>query len=216
MSTLEDEAPIGRVPPDIVQATGDVQRLPQIKPGRSDPFASLPARPYLVQKQSDSRPASPSNSSTADTTGSDTRASAPQPPPVPNSPQTVIPVPIVNQLPSPPLAQSPPPVAAVPTTPIAVAPTPELSNPTASESTNVAHTASTHSFEFSGVVQTGDRVNIIVEEPSGSRYVQVGERVGNGQFIIKSVDFNQGSTPAIILEKGGTETMHWVGTPIAM
>ena len=217
LSTLNDgELPPGRLPPDIVPATGDVQRLPQIEPGRRDPFASLPVRPFLVQRQPvasssiastpiPATPSVPASVPTAPATG--------QPATVPPSPQAVVPVPIATQLPSPPLAQRP--VTPVPTVPVATTPVPERPTSVSSESVSVA-SATPPSFEFSGVVQVGDRVNIIVEEPSGSRYVQVGERVGNGQFVIKAVDFNQGSTPAVILERGGAESVHWVGSPIAM
>lgn len=210
LSTLGDELPPGRLPPEIVPATGDAQRLPVIEPGRRDPFASLPTRPFLVQQAATSSAAVPSFPSRP-------AEPSPQPAAVPSSPQAVSPVPIASQLPAAPVASAPPRVVPQPVPTIPVATAPELAQPSVPESVSVASSLpASPSFEFSGVVQMGDRVNIIVEEPSGSRYVQVGERVGNGQFVIKSVDFNQGATPAVILERGGTETVHWVGSPIAL
>ena len=209
------------MPPDIVPATGEDQRLQAIEPGRSDPFASLPTRPFLVYQ----RPVASNSVTTTSMVPTDATVPAPplvstgQPSVVPPPPQTVVPVPIASQLPTPSLAQRQPsvPVATTSPIPIAVTASPITASPTASESVSVASAVPTSpSFEFSGVVQLGDRVNIIVEEPSGSRYVQIGERVGNGQFVIKAVDFNQGSTPAVILERNGTESMYWVGHPIAL
>lgn len=220
LSTLDGGLPPGRLPPDIVPATGEDQRLPEIEPGRSDPFASLPTRPFVVHQ----RPVATSIAPTDEAVPASSLVSTGQPSVVPPSPQTVVPVPIASQLPTPSLAQRQPrvPVATVPPIPVAVpdSPVPDSPVPTSaseSESVSVASAFPTSpNFEFSGVVQLGDRVNIIVEEPSGSRYVQIGERVGNGQFVIKAVDFNQGSTPAVVLERGGTESIHWVGTPIAL
>ena len=230
LSTLDDglsprQLPEGRLPPHIVPATGDAQRLHVIQPGRSDPFSSLPVQPFLVQQSpgvSNSGPAVPVDATNTTTV---TPPSVPngqplnsQPATVPPAPQAVVPVPITSQLPTP-LQRQPQqsqPAAAVPTVPISATSSTVPTSPIASDANGVSPLSAAASFEFSGVVQMGDRVNIIVEEPSGSRYVQIGERVGNGQFLIKSVDFNQGGTPAVILDRGGTESVHWVGNPIAM
>ena len=214
LSTLDDGPPTGRLPLDIVPATGDAQRLSEIEPGRRDPFASLPARPFLVQQRpvaSSSVSSPPVALPTAPTPTPSTTTE--QSPVVPATPQAVEPIPLARQIPTPPVQRQPVPVAPVPTVPVAVPPAPiPVAPPIAPEAVSVASALpASPSFEFSGVVQMGDRVKIIVEEPSGSRYVQVGERVGNGQFVIKAVDFNQGSTPAVILERGGTESVHWVG-----
>ena len=232
LSTLNDGLPPGRLPPDIVPATGEEQRLPEIEPGRSDPFASLPARPFLVHQRpvASTSVAGPTMPPTDESVPTPPLVSTGQPPVVPPSPQTVetvVPVPIASQFPTPSLTQrqpsvprvpvptSPVPTSPVPTSPVPTSPVPAA--PSESESVSVASASpSSPSFEFSGVVQLGDRVNIIVEEPSGSRYVQIGERVGNGQFVIKAVDFNQGSIPAVVLERGGTQSIHWVGNPIAL
>lgn len=235
LSTLDNELPPGRLPPEIMPATGDTQRLPEIEPGRRDPFASLPARPFLVQQPSVSAVPSPASvvSPTSTTSTGSPASSTPRPqavavpPALPERPAVVVPVPITQQLPTPTLVQRQPrvPVTAAPTAPIAVAPLPVPASrqprtvapsSTPSEAAAAPSPSPSQSFEFSGVVQVGDRVNIIVEEPSGSRYVEIGARVGDGQFLIKAVDFNQGPNPAVILERGGTESVHWVGNPIAM
>ena len=208
LSTLDDGLPPGRLPPEIVPATGNAERLPQIESGRRDPFASLPVRPFLVQQN----PVASTSIATPPSVPTPSSVTPGQPT-IPPSPQVVVPVPITSQRPTPPIA---PPQPSVPTVPTVVETAVPNASPLPVEPVNVASVPPSPSFEFSGVVQVGDRVNIIVEEPAGSRYVQIGERVGNGQFVIKSVDFHQGSTPAVILERGGIESMHWVGSPIAM
>lgn len=210
LSTLDDDLPPGRLPPEIVPATGDFQRLPLIEPGRRDPFASLPTQPFLVPQRA------VASSSVATPAAAERPAAPSAQPAVPSSPQSVIPVPVASQLPSLPIVPTPSRVVPQPVPTVPVVTAPESTQPASEPGSVSSSNPTSPSFEFSGVVQMGDRVNIIVEEPSGSRYVQVGERVGNGQFVIKSVDFNQGATPAVILERGGTETVHWVGSPISM
>lgn len=232
LSTTERDLPPGRLPLDILPATTDTQRISQIQPGRQDPFSSLPVRPVVVQREASISPAA--LPSTPPTTTS------PRTVPVPATPQAVAPVPISRQQPTVPLSTNLAPPSSVVVSPAAQLPATQLPAPQASaprlipvpssivpssapetmdnnQAIPAIPTAPTRSpaIAFSGVVQVGDRVNIIVEEPSGSRYVTVGATVGNGQFVIKAVDFARGATPAIILDRGGVESVHWVGEPVA-
>ncbi|MBW4650422.1 MAG: hypothetical protein KME06_17305 [Kastovskya adunca ATA6-11-RM4] len=65
----------------------------------------------------------------------------------------------------------------------------------------------------SGVVQVGGVPSAIVDAPneSASRYVRVGERLSNGQVLVKRIDMNQGPTPVVILEQYGIEVARRVG-----
>ena len=67
--------------------------------------------------------------------------------------------------------------------------------------------------EISGVVQVGNQIQIIVKVPTEatSRYVKVGQRVANGQVLIKRVEFKRGDDPSVILEQNGVEVTKVVG-----
>jgi len=64
-----------------------------------------------------------------------------------------------------------------------------------------------------GVVQAGGRTNAIVQVPNEptSRYVQAGQRVANGQVLVKRIEMNRGPTPVVILEQYGIEVARGVG-----
>ncbi|NEQ20197.1 MAG: hypothetical protein F6K28_13310 [Microcoleus sp. SIO2G3] len=64
-----------------------------------------------------------------------------------------------------------------------------------------------------GVVQAGGRTNAIVQVPNEptSRYVQAGQRVANGQVLVKRIEMNRGPTPVVILEQYGIEVARAVG-----
>lgn len=69
------------------------------------------------------------------------------------------------------------------------------------------------SVEVSGVVQVGDRPQAIVKAPNEptSRYVTVGQRLANGQVLVKRIEMNEGSNPVVILEQYGIEIAKAVG-----
>jgi hypothetical protein len=54
---------------------------------------------------------------------------------------------------------------------------------------------------------------VIVRVPSEptSRYVKVGQRLSNGQVLVKRVDLNSGGDPIVILEENGVEVAKSVG-----
>lgn len=64
-----------------------------------------------------------------------------------------------------------------------------------------------------GVVQVGGRTNAIVQVPNEptSRYVQAGQRLANGQVLVKRIEMNRGPTPVVILEQYGIEVARAVG-----
>ncbi|MEG4107808.1 hypothetical protein [Microcoleus sp. S13_C5] len=67
--------------------------------------------------------------------------------------------------------------------------------------------------EVSGVVKVGSETQVIVKVPNEptSRYVKVGQRLSNGQVLVKRVDLKQGGDPIVILEENGVEVAKGVG-----
>ncbi|MEG5057647.1 hypothetical protein QUB60_04535 [Microcoleus sp. A2-C5] len=67
--------------------------------------------------------------------------------------------------------------------------------------------------EVSGVVKVGNETQVIVRVPSEptSRYVKVGQRLSNGQVLVKRVDLKSGGDPIVILEENGVEVAKSVG-----
>jgi hypothetical protein len=68
--------------------------------------------------------------------------------------------------------------------------------------------------EVTGVVTIGNTTQAIVKAPNepSSRYVSVGQRLANGQVLVKRIDMNPGSDPVVILEENGIEVPIVVGT----
>ncbi|PSB29543.1 hypothetical protein [Stenomitos frigidus] len=68
--------------------------------------------------------------------------------------------------------------------------------------------------EVSGVVMVGGVAQAIVKAPNEetSRYVRVGQRLSNGQVLVKRIEMNAGSDPIVILEENGVEVSRAVGT----
>ena len=50
----------------------------------------------------------------------------------------------------------------------------------------------------------------VPNEPT-SRYVKIGQRLSNGQVLVKRVDLKQGADPIVILEENGVEVAKAVG-----
>lgn len=67
----------------------------------------------------------------------------------------------------------------------------------------------------SGVVQIGEQVQAIVRVPNegASRYVSVGQRLSNGEVLVKRIEMNQGAEPVVILEQYGVEVAKAIGEP---
>lgn len=67
--------------------------------------------------------------------------------------------------------------------------------------------------EVTGVVQVRGTLQAIVKAPNEqtSRYVQVGQRLSNGEILVKRIEMNRGSDPIVILEQNGVEVAKAVG-----
>ncbi len=68
--------------------------------------------------------------------------------------------------------------------------------------------------EVTGVVKIGGTVQAIVKAPNEptSRYVGVGQRLSNGQILVKRIELNPGLDPIVILEENGIEVPMAVGS----
>jgi hypothetical protein len=126
------------------------------------------------------------------------RQTAPQAPPIPDL--TVAGVP---DLPALPITETPPPWidpnAPPPAAPAAPPPPPP---------TDLAR-----GIEVTGVVKTDTDTKVIVKAPNEptSRYVSVGQRIANGQVLVKRVKFSPDSDPIVIFEQNGVEIARMVG-----
>ncbi|MGF1569476.1 MAG: hypothetical protein ACFCVD_15650 [Nodosilinea sp.] len=67
-----------------------------------------------------------------------------------------------------------------------------------------------------GVVDIGGENFAIVQSPdeSSSRYVKVGQRIANGQVLVKRINVG-GGDPVVVLEQNGIEVSRSVGSPPA-
>ena len=70
--------------------------------------------------------------------------------------------------------------------------------------------------EVSGVVVVGSVAHVIVKAPNeaSSRHRQVGQRLSNGQVLIKRLELKTGFDPIIILEENGIEVAKAIGEAI--
>jgi hypothetical protein len=63
--------------------------------------------------------------------------------------------------------------------------------------------------EVTGVVQLGGAAQAIVKAPNepSSRNVQAGERLSNGEVLVKRITADQGMSPVVVLEQNGVEVI---------
>lgn len=95
------------------------------------------------------------------------------------------------------------PGGALPLPPLAVGPRelPQLQEPTLAKT-----------IEVTGVVDAGGVPSAIVKVPNEpARSVRQGERLLNGQVLVKRIEVNSGPTPTVILEQFGQEVARQVG-----
>lgn len=109
---------------------------------------------------------------------------------------------------NPPVANRP----AIPTRPTSTAKLPEkspieslppLPDPTLAKAVQVT-----------GVIVVAGVPQAIIQAPNEatSRYVQAGQRISNGQILVKRIEMNRGSDPIVILEQNGVEVARAVGS----
>jgi hypothetical protein len=92
-------------------------------------------------------------------------------------------------------------------TPPALMPLPAIPEPTLARAV-----------EVSGVIVTMNGLaQAIVKAPNEptSRYVSAGQRLSNGQILVKRIEVNAGSDPTVILEQNGVEVSRSVGSKAA-
>jgi hypothetical protein len=70
--------------------------------------------------------------------------------------------------------------------------------------------------EVSGVVMVGGAPQAIVKAPNEetSRHVRVGQRISNGQVLVKRIEMNGGTDPIVIFEENGVEVARAVGATV--
>lgn len=191
-------SPQGILPPDLISSTDPNQRVQQVQGNRADPFALLPTTPTVQRTADDTQTAA------APTATSPTTAQSPpnQPRPTAQPPGTRPTTPNgqggTGQLaPIPELVPRRSPIAAAPPQP-----QPDLAR----------------AVQVTGVVQVGDTAYAIVDAPNepSSRYVQVGQRLSNGQVLVRRIEMNR-PEPVVVLEQNGIEVVRAVGegAPVA-
>ncbi|PZV06398.1 MAG: hypothetical protein DCF32_09935 [Leptolyngbya sp.] len=187
-------SPIARA--DLIQSTDPNERLQQINNSRTDPFAIVPIPPPPPRVIAP--PAPPGGSSgpaTARTTAGGGSGAGGARSPVAAAPGT-------SSTPSGGSgATSGGSGASRPTTPPPLAPLPQLPKPTLAEAVQVT-----------GVMTIGNENFAVLETSAGSQYVRAGQRVSNGQVLVKRIDM-RGSDPIVVLEENGIEVSRPVGAP---
>ncbi|KAM3097926.1 hypothetical protein ACKFKF_18560 [Phormidesmis sp. 146-12] len=190
--------------PGLLQSTDPEERARQVQAGinvrrtQNDPFASLPPLITLRTPAGTSGGISPSERGN---TGTET-ARQPQLPDSSRSPQGG----------SDRRTAANPPTRAVPQgTPSAPGLRPSV--PTISALPPLPEPTLARAVEVSGVVVVGGTAQAIVKAPneSTSRYVSAGQRLSNGQILVKRIEVNAGSDPIVILEQNGIEVSRGVG-----
>lgn len=70
--------------------------------------------------------------------------------------------------------------------------------------------------QVSGVVMVSGAPQAIVKAPNEetSRHVRVGQRISNGQVLVKRIEMNAGSDPIVIFEENGVEVARAVGATV--
>jgi hypothetical protein len=193
-TAAKDKDKTSRVP-GLVQATDPRQRAKEVQAGinsrqdRKDPFASLP--PLITLR-------TPSGAVGLPVPDQDLVVGSPagapgarRPTAIPNFPRNV--------------ATGSPgsrPTSARANPPNIIPALPPLPEPTLARAV-----------EVTGVIVVAGVPQAIVKAPneSTSRYVQAGQRLSNGQVLVKRIEVNSGSEPIVILEQNGVEVGRAVG-----
>ena len=200
---------------ELIQSTDADARVQQISSGvgsRQDPFASLPIPPPptpVSQIQPGTAPGAGTAPGGGATPGGGGTSPANRTPATPANPPNVQPGGRAPTAGSPaaggqrPGAGGQQPGSQQPSGPlapgnIAVAPTPSTDLATA--------------VVVTGVVEVGGIEYAIVDVPNEpSRYVREGQRIANGQVLVKRIEVREGGEPRVILEQNGVEIARRVG-----
>jgi len=190
--------------PGLIQPTNPNERAKQVQAqinadrAKKDPFASLP--PVLISSNN-----APRASQTTGDNGQRVPAlpTAPIPGALPNLTATG------NRRPPNPSGPFPPrPGSQSNNTPSRSNKSPSPAAVPPPPSTTLANEV-----EVSGIVYVGGIAQAIVKAPSEqtSRYVKVGQRLSDGQVLVKRIEMNSGSEPVVVLEQNGVEVPKSVG-----
>ncbi|MBD2037362.1 hypothetical protein H6F86_07800 [Phormidium sp. FACHB-592] len=203
---VAQKPPAGDTIPGLIQSTNGNERAKQVQAsidGRKgkDPFAGLPPKlqqPTVVNRQN---------------------------------------VPTVNRLPTPPQSATrrPTTTAFNPRTPLpprgttgspqgtagsprgtAASPQGTANTPTISTLPPLPSATLANGVQVSGVVVVNGAPQAIVKAPNEetSRHVRVGQRISNGQVLVKRIEMNAGSDPIVIFEENGVEVARAVGATV--
>lgn len=209
----------GLVPPELPENAA--KRAPK---GRSDPFSAIPVQPEVTVSPNPVPAVAPSPRSVPGVPSLPPlrrpglpRARSPiaqapnsnRLPPLPRLPRPVVP-PRARTRPTP---IRPPTGAAqpqpTPTPPGSVAALPPRTIP---ELPKLPEPTQARGVDVTGVVEIGGTPMAIIKVPGEpARYVREGQRIANGQVLIKRIEMNQGPTPVVILEQYGVEVAKAVG-----
>lgn len=206
----------GRVP-GLLQSTDPEERARQVQAGinvkrnQTDPFASLPPLVTIRTPAGTSGGADPS----AEGTGNQS-SRLPQTSNFPQAPQQTAST--SKNTTSQRTASNPPPTRAIaqrlatPTAPLSP-PSLRPAAPVISALPPLPEPTLANAVEVSGVVVVGGVAEAIVKAPneSTSRYVRAGQRLSNGQILVKRIEVNAGSDPIVVLEQNGVEVSRGVG-----
>lgn len=173
-------APKGILPPDLISSTDPNQRVQEVQRSRSDPFSLVPTTPSVQLPPPLPTVSQPPSPSATASSGSSQSGGSSG---QANQPARV--TPSARSIPAIATAPSPPPP-----------PQPILAK----------------AVKVTGVVQVGGKLFAIVTAPNEptSRYVQAGQRLSNGQVLVRRIEVN-GSEPVVVFEQFGVEVVTAVG-----
>jgi hypothetical protein len=197
--------PAGTLPPELIASTNPQQRVQAVQRNRPDPFAQVTVTPVVIE--------------------SPNRDGATSRPFVTPAGQGVrVPPLATGRAPSPSVGGGQSGTASgagASTRPGQLAPVPNLTGqalngqsqrpaaPPPPPQPDVARAV-----KVMGVIQIGNTAHAIVQAPNEptSRYVRVGQRLSNGQVLVKRIEMNRGAEePVVVLEQYGVEVPIAVG-----
>ena len=209
--------------PGLIQPTNANQRTKQVAKGNRDPFAALflpvPVAPVSAGNSPNApsqapQMATPTASNRTDRTQTSrsvaNRSSSPKSVTI-NKPRTAAnPRTATNQGISSNTNTS---IQSIPFPPNATLPNNNLEPALPLAPPAPADTTLANGVTVMGVIQIGEQTQAIVQVPNEatSRYVQVGQRLSNGQVLVKRIELNAGAEPLVILEQYGVEVSKAVG-----
>lgn len=176
--------PPGTVPPELITSTNANDRVQEVRRNRADPFSLIPVNPVVVQTPQTQTPLVAPQGQGVRVPQLPSNASG-------GSQGAGRLAPIPNLVPNRSSTAAQRPFIAPP-------PQPDVAR----------------AVQVLGVVQIGNTAHAIVQAPNEptSRYVQVGQRLSNGQVLVKRIEMNRGAEePVVVLEQYGIEVPTAVG-----